>query len=308
MAVYLTSLKHSVALVARDTAEAAALQHDGENKSRLPGVSIQGVKIALPDVAAAFDVVIMAVPSHAMSEAAAAAKVSAPVWISLAKGIRLECLETSCEALEEILPMGTVVASLAGPSHAESVARGLPCALVLSGTPADKLTPIQEAFSSPKVRVYLSSDRRGAELGGALKNVFAVAAGVADALKVGDNAKAALLTRALAEMSRLGVALGGQLETFYGLTGAGDLMATSYGPWSRNRQLGEQVALGVRPEQLIEGGLTAEGFRTSLALRELAQKKSVDAPIVNEVAAILHEGRNPSESMARLMGRPLKKE
>lgn len=308
MAVYLTSLNHTVTLLARDTAEAAALLHDGENKSRLPGVSIKGIKIALPDVTGAFDAVLMGVPSHAMSEAAAAAKISAPVWISLAKGIRLECLETSCEALEEVLPMGTVIASLAGPSHAESVARGLPCALVLSGTPADKLAPIQEAFSSPKVRVYLSADRRGAELGGALKNVFAVAAGVSDALKVGDNAKAALLTRALAEMARLGVALGGQRETFYGLTGVGDLMATCYGPWSRNRQLGEQVALGVRAEQLIEGGLTAEGFRTSLALRSLAQKKGIDVPIINEVAAILHEGRESTESMTRLMGRPLKTE
>ena len=309
MAVYLAKLDHSVTLVARKAAAASAMINSGENHANLPGIPLGRVRVVGPEnIPARADVVLMGIPSHAIAEAAASAKISAPVWMSLAKGVRLDSLTTPCEAMEKVLPAGSIVACLSGPSHAGSVAAGLPCAMVLSGNPVDLLAPLQEAFSSAQLRVYLSSDRRGAELGGALKNVFAVAAGVCDGLEMGDNAKAGLLTRAVAEMARIGTVLGGKTETFFGLTGVGDLMATSYGLWSRNRQLGERVCIGEDPAKLVEEELTAEGYRASLALRALIRRKGVESPILEEVAAILHDGRSPKESMNRLMTRPLKAE
>jgi glycerol-3-phosphate dehydrogenase (NAD(P)+) len=308
MTVYLHRLGHKVTLAARNANEAAKLLHDHENVDRLPGILLDGLDIISPQQIQNSDVMIVAVPSHAVAEAIKDLHASAPIWISLAKGIILETLKTPCELLEEVLPRETLVLTLSGPSHAGSVAAGLPCTMVVSGNQPNKLAEIQEEFSSAQMRLYTSADRRGAELGGALKNVFAVAAGVCDALKIGDNAKAGLMTRAVAEMVRLGVALGGKPETFYGLTGIGDLIATSYGTWSRNRQLGERVCRGEPAEELIEGGFTAEGYRASMALHKLAQTKGLAAPIVDEVMAILYQHRAPQESISRLMNRPLKAE
>lgn len=308
IAVHLRRAGHTVALVARNADEKDQLKKDGESRERLPGVSLREFEIVEPSHAkGVYDAVLVAVPSHAFATAVPEVKVSAPVWISLAKGIILETLQTPCEMLDKLLPAGAQVWALSGPTHAASVAEGLPCGMVLSGA-GDK-TALQDAISKGGLmRVYGSDDRRGAELGGALKNAYAVAAGICDGLALGDNAKAGLLTRALAEMARLGAALGGQAETFFGLTGVGDLMATSYGQWSRNRQLGERVAQGESAHAAVEAGLTAEGYRASKGLLALAEKQGVDAPILKEMVAILYHHKPARQALIDLMTRPLKKE
>lgn len=300
---------HLVTLVTRDAKEKETLKRDGESKERLPGVSLQDFEIWEPrDAQGAFDAVLVAVPSHAFAHAVPHVKAEAPAWISLAKGIILETLQTPCEMLDKLVTHeGVQILSLSGPTHAASVAEGLPCGMVLSGA-GDK-SILQDAFSKGGLmRVYGSDDRRGAELGGALKNAYAVAAGICDGLALGDNAKAGLLTRALAEMARLGVTFGGQAETFFGLTGVGDLMATSYGYWSRNRQLGERVAKGEHAHAVVEAGLTAEGYRASKGLLSLAEQKGVDAPILREVVNILYHSKSPRQALIDLMTRPLGRE
>jgi glycerol-3-phosphate dehydrogenase (NAD(P)+) len=311
MAVYLHRNGHKVTVVCQDEAERSAIVIAGENKARLPGISTQGVEFIISSSAPArADAIFVALPSHVFEVGLRAINVISPAWVSLAKGIVLETLTTPCETLERILKAkkqkGTVWC-LSGPTHAGSVAAGQPCAMVLSGKGNGDI--LQQAVSSPLMRVYTSRDRRGAELGGALKNAFAVAAGISDGLGVGDNAKAGLLTRALAEMARLGVALGGKVKTFFGLTGAGDLMATSYGVWSRNRQLGERVARGEKAAVVAgPGGLTAEGYRASKGLLALARKKRVEAPVLEQLVWVLHEGKPIRAAMQDLMGRRLKKE
>lgn len=307
MAVHLQRAGHTVTLVTRDDKERDYIRQNGES-IRLPGVSLREFQVISPSQASGhFDAIFVGVPSHAFDEAVPQVKVSSPCWISLAKGIVLHTLKTPCEELDQLLPSGAQSWSLAGPTHAASVAQGLPCGMVLTGR-GDK-SILQDALSKGGLmRVYAADDRRGAELGGALKNAYAVAAGICDGLALGDNAKAGLLTRALAEMARLGVALGGQTETFFGLTGVGDLMATSYGYWSRNRQLGERVAKGEVAHAVVEGGLTAEGYRASKGLLALAEKAQVDVPILKEVVAILYHHKSPSQALMDLMTRPLKKE
>lgn len=309
MALHAKRCSHQVHLVCRTPAQRQNLAHDRENKNYLPGFSLDGIQFNTPaDLPTRADIVMVALPSHAYAEGLKNIKISAPVWTSLSKGVMLETLQTPCQTLEKILgtASGVKVLSLSGPTHARSVAEKLPCAMVLSGEGDN--TNLQEALSNSLMRIYASHDRLGAELGGALKNAFAVAAGVCDGLRLGDNAKASLLTRALSEMARLGVALGGHEDTFFGLTGIGDLMATSYGVWSRNRQLGEHVAKGENAQTLVEKGLTAEGFRASKALLALAQQHQIRAPILGEIVAVLHEGLPPLTAMKNLMERPLKKE
>jgi glycerol-3-phosphate dehydrogenase (NAD(P)+) len=256
-----------------------------------------------------FDGVFVAIPSYAFTQALSSVRVQSPIWVSLAKGIILETLKTPCETLEEILKEQKIkgrVFTLSGPTHAGTVASGLPCGMILAGR--GNLHDLQQQLSTPLMRVYTTHDRRGVELCGALKNSYAVAAGICDGLGLGDNAKAGLLTRALHEMSKIGCKLGGSKKTFYGLAGIGDLMATSYGLWSRNRQLGERVAKGEEAQSVIVSGLTAEGYRTSKGLLSLAHKKHIDAPILEQVVAILHTQRDAKTAMSVLMSRPLKKE
>lgn len=308
IALHLQRSGSQVTLLVRDEAQLQLLRHDGQNKVRLPGISLQGLPLqTLAGASCAADAVMVALPSHAFAEVIPSLKIEAPLWVSLAKGIVLETLTTPCETLEKLVPEGCEVLSLSGPTHAGSVASGLPCGMVLAGN--GHLTALQEALSAKgAMRVYTSDDRRGVEHGGALKNAYAVAAGICDGLRLGDNAKAGLLTRALSEMARLGVSLGGQAETFYGLTGVGDLIATSYGQWSRNRQLGEQVAQGGDAATLVKNGLTAEGYRASIGLHQLAQRKAVEAPILGQVVEILYHKKDPKLALLQLMNRPLKSE
>ena len=209
------------------------------------------------------------------------------------------------------------VDALTGPTNAQEVARGLPAAMVLavsgrgqgrflSGIPA---ASVQAAISSGTLRVYTSDDLAGVELGGAIKNVYAIAAGCADGLGLGDNSKAALLTRALAEMVRVGVALGAKSETFYGLSGFGDLVATCHGKWSRNHEFGFGIGKGGRVADLLAHRKTVvEGYPTTESFAGLCEERRIDAPILREVHAILFAEKRPAEALSALMARGLKGE
>ncbi len=211
--------------------------------------------------------------------------------------------------MEESLP-GQLVGCLSGPTFAGEVAEGRPAAMTLA---AKSIAPIvestQEALSGPSMRIYLSDDLNGVELGGCLKNVYAIAAGCCQGLNLGDNAQAALLTRALAEMVRVGKGLGAKAETFYGLSGFGDLVATCYGSWSRNRTFGESIGRGCAASDILAAQKTAvEGYHTSKSFYLLLKEKGIEAPILNQVYRILHEGKPPSEALSDLMSRDLKRE
>jgi glycerol-3-phosphate dehydrogenase (NAD(P)+) len=200
-------------------------------------------------------------------------------------------------------------AVLSGPNLAHEVARRIPAASVVGSAHPELLEPLQRIFSVKGFRSYTSDDVTGIQLGGALKNIYAIAAGVSDGFGMGDNAKAALVTRSLAEMTRLGVALGGHKETFFGLSGVGDLMVTCFSTHSRNRAFGERVGRGEKPEDIIASTrMVAEGVPTARAAWQCARRFGIDAPITAEVFSVLHEGKPPRESLATLLGRPPKPE
>jgi glycerol-3-phosphate dehydrogenase (NAD(P)+) len=229
--------------------------------------------------------------------------------LSLVKGLELRTHKRPSEVISEVLP-GVPVGSLTGPTNAERVAGRLPAAMVMaSKQPESVLRNVQAALSSPMLRVYTSEDLPGAELGGCLKNIYAIAAGCCDGLKLGDNAKAALLTRALSEMLRVGVSLGAQPETFYGLSGFGDLVATCHGSWSRNRKFGERIGAGARAVDLIANRKTVvEGYMSTQAFAGLCAEREIEAPILQQVHTILFEGKSPAAALQALMNRGLKSE
>jgi len=198
---------------------------------------------------------------------------------------------------------------LTGPSHAEEVSRGIPTTVVAAAHDQARARAAQTLFASPTFRVYTNDDVTGCEFGAALKNVVALAAGVCDGLGFGDNTKAALLTRGLVEIARLGVAMGGRRETFFGLTGMGDLIATAISRHSRNRGVGERIGRG-EPLDHILGSMVmvAEGVHTARAARDLGARLGIETPIADQVCAMLFEGRDPRDAVGRLMTRDLKSE
>jgi glycerol-3-phosphate dehydrogenase (NAD(P)+) len=222
----------------------------------------------------------------------------------VAKGIENETGARMSEVIREELKAEVVV--LSGPSHAEEVSRGVPTAVVVAGRDAARA---QRAFMNERFRVYTHDDVTGVELGGALKNVVAIAAGCCDGIGFGDNTKAALCTRGVAEMARLGAALGARPETFFGLSGVGDLIVTAFSRHSRNRSFGERLGKGETPEQIVASTKTvAEGVKTAKSVRQLAQRLNVDLPISREVYAILYEGKPPKQAVRDLMTREAKPE
>jgi glycerol-3-phosphate dehydrogenase (NAD(P)+) len=224
------------------------------------------------------------------------------------KGLELGTLKRPGEMLEEALGDPDPVVFV-GPSHAEEVSRDIPTSIVAASRNAGRAADVQRLFSNPRLRVYTNEDVAGCEYGAALKNVIAIAAGLCDGLGYGDNTKGALLTRGLAEITRLGVAMGGRRETFYGLTGMGDLITTATSRHSRNRHVGERLGRGETLEQVL-GHLVmvAEGVNTARAARDLGRRHEVDLPITEQVCAILFEGRTPRQALDALMTRDLKRE
>lgn len=317
-AVHLSRLGHTVTLVPRRFEHALALASDRENLDYLPGVvlppSLQ-IGHELVPVLMEVEVLLLVCPSQALRETATQVKASLGLAtqlkcvVSLAKGLELGTHLRPSEVIAATLPQ-VPVATLTGPTNAAEFARGLPAAMVLAADRIDGfLETVQAALSGPTLRVYTSADLAGAEFGACLKNIYAIAAGCCDGLKLGDNTRSALLTRALAEMVRVGVALGAKPETFYGLSGFGDLVATCHGDWSRNRTFGQHLGEGAAVATLLAHRKTVvEGYKTTGAFAELCADRGIDAPILREIQRILFEGKRPAEALAALMGRELKRE
>lgn len=318
VAVHLARRQQRAMLVTRRPEHAVTMQLARENHDYLPGIKLPEALAVTSDLHAALldaQVVLIASPSHALREwcqriqPELAAATQAELFISLVKGLEVGTQLRPSAVMGEMLP-GRNVATLTGPTNAEEVARGLPAAMVLAAAePGPFVDRVQAAMSGPTLRLYTSDDLAGAEYGACLKNVYAIAAGFCDGLKLGDNAKASLITRGLSELVRVGEALGAKRETFYGLSGFGDLVATCHGAWSRNREFGEKIGAGHPVAELLAGRRTVvEGHRTTQALAELCAQKGITAPILNEVHAILYHGKKPLEALMTLMTRELKRE
>jgi len=317
-AVHLARAGHHVTLSPRRAEHAAELLSAKENVDYLPGVSLPENLHITADLRPSLrdaEVVLLACPSQALRETCGrlldnvTPQGGISLVLSLVKGLELRSHKRPSEVIAEVLP-GFAVGSLTGPTNAEEVAGRLPAAMVMaSKQPESILRKVQAALSSPMLRVYTSEDLVGAELGGCLKNIYAIAAGCCDGLKLGDNARAALLTRALSEMVRVGVGLGALPETFYGLSGFGDLVATCHGSWSRNRKFGERIGAGARAVDLIANRKTVvEGYMTTQSFAGLCAENGIEAPILQQMHAILFEGKAPSAALQSLMNRGLKSE
>jgi glycerol-3-phosphate dehydrogenase (NAD(P)+) len=285
-----------------------------QNPEYLPGTELPPsvhLTSQLADCAGA-ELIVFVTPSVALREVASLLleKLNNPsaVLMTCTKGIEHGTGMRMSEILEEKFPSNPV-AVLSGPNLAVEVARGLPAATVLGCRDEGIAEALQATLGSSRFRVYTSHEITGIELGGALKNIFAIPAGVSDGFGFGDNSKAALVTRSLAELLRLGVAMGGDARTFQGLSGAGDLIATCFSRHSRNRQLGEQLGMGKSLEEITRGMKTvAEGIPTSRGALECARKLGIETPIIDQVYAVLHEGKSPPQAMQELLGRDQKSE
>jgi len=283
----------------------------GRNERYLPGVALPTDWRTQSDFKKAVggaEGVVLAVPSQAFREVTEKLKGHPGIFVSVTKGIEFETGDTMSRILREIAPADRVVA-LSGPSFAREVALGIPTTIVCACESDGTAKTVQGLFHRPEFRIYRSTDILGVEYGGALKNVIAIAAGVGDGLGYGDNTKAGLVSRALSEMRRLGVACGAQAETFSGLSGLGDLMLTCFSKQSRNRDLGERLGRGETIEAIVASHpKLAEGYPTARSAHRLAQEKKVATPIIDEVHAMLYEAKNPKQAVRDLISRAFKAE
>ena len=294
--------------------EIQMLKEGREQKDKLPGVILPADMEFTTDLASAVegkDMLVLAVPSpYTRSTAAKMAPYvkSGQKIINVAKRIEESTLMTLSEIIEEEIPQAET-AVLSGPSHAEEVGKGIPTTIVVGAKNRQTAEFLQNLFMSPVFRVYISSDVMGIEIGAALKNVVALAAGMADGLGYGDNTKAALITRGIAEIARLGISMGGRIETFYGLTGIGDLIVTCASMHSRNRRAGILIGKGASMEEAMkEVKMVVEGVYSAKAGYALSQKYGVSMPIVEQVNRILFEGMPASDAVKELMLRDKKVE
>ncbi len=265
----------------------------------------------LSEAARACELVVVATPTHGLRQSleglAAHARPTPLLWAC--KGFELETSRLPHEIVAEVLPRWREVGALSGPSFAAEVARGLPAALTVASRDASFARRAAAALHHAPLRIYSSSDVVGVELGGALKNIMAIAAGISDGLGLGANARAAHITRGLAEMARLGVRMGGEPDTFMGLTGLGDLVLTATGDLSRNRTVGKRIAAGIPVQRILaELGHVAEGVSSARAARDLARKHGVDMPITEAVSAVLFEGLPPPTAVEGLLSRETRPE
>lgn len=314
LAVLLHKNGHSVTMWSALEEEIALLQKEYEHKDKLPGVPLPRDMIFTTDLRSAVegrDVLILAVPSPFTRSTAArmAPFVSKGQRIvDVAKGIEESSLYTLSQVVLEEIPQADV-AVMSGPSHAEEVGRGIPTTIVVGAKTKETAEYLQNIFMSEVFRVYISPDMLGIELGAALKNVVALAAGIADGLGYGDNTKAALITRGMTEISRLGMAMGGRFETFFGLTGMGDLIVTCASMHSRNRRAGILIGKGYSMEEAMqEVRMVVEGVYSAKAAMALAEKYQVQLPIIEQVNAILFDGKAASQAVRELMIRDRKLE
>jgi glycerol-3-phosphate dehydrogenase (NAD(P)+) len=287
------------------------IRQTGRNDRFLPDIEVPREVELDSDLARAVtaaECIVVAVPSQPFRQVTRCLASYSGVIASVTKGIEYDTGLTMCGVLAENAPQARC-AALSGPTFAVEVARDIPTAIVAASRDAATAGQVQKLFSRPTFRVYTSTDLLGVELGGALKNVIAIAAGTGDGLGFGDNSKAALVTRAIVEMRRLGVACGAQGDTFTGLSGLGDLMVTCFSKHSRNRGFGERVGRGEQPANIAASLLAvAEGYPTARSAYQLARKHGVVTPIIDEVYAMLYDGKNVARAVRDLMSRDLKAE
>lgn len=303
--------RHHVMLWGRDAGVMQAAQQARENAGYLPGFRFPDSLLLSSDLDAAIahvgsDGLLIVATSLAglrpLATQLQAYKIPNLVW--LCKGFEEKTHLLPHQIVHEILGDAIPAGALSGPSFAQEVARGLPCALAIASDSAALRERVVSVVHGPAIRIYATDDLIGVEVGGAVKNILAIATGIIDGLGLGLNARAALITRGLAEITRLGVALGGRAETFNGLAGMGDLILTCTGDLSRNRKVGLGLAAGKPLTQIVtELGHVAEGVRCAQAVRELAQEHGVDMPIADAVAAVLFDGDTPRDTVKRLLSR-----
>lgn len=304
---------HRVRLWSAHADNAAKLRTTRENTRLLPGVRIPDsiqITAEAAEVAANADIWVTAIPTAYLRDTLARfrslGKADVSV-VSLTKGLEISTFRRPSEIIGEVLNTENV-AVLSGPSHAEEVARGLPTSVVVAANDGGLAMRVQQHFGTDRFRVYTNGDLTGVELAGALKNVIGIAAGICDGLGFGDNAKAALLTRGLVEMTRFGVAHGAEPATFHGLAGMGDLITTCFSPHGRNRRVGYRLGKGESITDVLAGPQIAEGVFTSQSVHERALRSGIDAPIMTGVYQVLHEGKPPLVAVQDLMSRSQKQE
>ncbi|MBE7031280.1 MAG: NAD(P)H-dependent glycerol-3-phosphate dehydrogenase [Ruminococcaceae bacterium] len=293
--------------------ESEALMRDRENKEFLPGVMLNDRVSFTWDISCVADkeLVVLVSPSHTIRTIARSMKPYVKVGtvvVILSKGIEVDTCKTLSEIVAEEIPQCRV-AVMSGPSHAEEVSRGIPTANVAASEDMDAARLVQDTFMCQNFRIYTSTDVLGVEVGGALKNVIALCAGVVDGIGFGDNTKAALMTRGIAEIARLGAKMGAQPQTFYGLSGIGDLIVTCTSMHSRNRRAGILIGQGNSlDDTLRQVHMVVEGVITCKAAHRLAERYNVEMPIVEQAHRVLYEGKNPREAVVELMMRDKKGE
>lgn len=324
LAVLLANKKIKTVLWARDQEFAKQIRKSRENKSYLPGIELPATLEITSDIAKAVlnkEVILFVVPSHGLRKVAKQIAMALSDFtqspnlpyalVSASKGIENRTLLTMTEIMKEVLPsrLSGRLAALSGPSFAQEVASSIPTAITMAASEHRLCTGLQDLFTTETFRVYTSLDLMGVQLGGALKNVMAIASGISDGMGFGTNTRAALITRGLAEMSRLGMRLGANPLTFAGLAGLGDLVLTCTGDLSRNRQVGLKLGQGQSIENILkETNMIAEGVKTTSSAYAMAEKYKVDMPITNQVYKVLYEGLDPKDAVNELLKRPPRQE
>ena len=316
LALVLLSNGHDVTLWGRQQEKIESLRKSRENKYLKGIVLPENLKLESDPATAVGEAefAVLAAPSQYMRETlekfSGFLDPEKCAVIDVAKGIENGSLKRMSEVFEDIFGSSRNYTVLSGPSHAEEVAVNVPTAVVAASRDLCAAETIQQLFMTPSFRVYTTDDITGVELGGSLKNVLAIAAGICDGMEMGDNTKAALMTRGIAEMARLGCALGGRKETFAGLSGVGDLIVTCMSRHSRNRFVGESLGKGKPLEEIRRGmnGSVAEGVRTALSAYQLAEKAGIETPLINAVYEVLYCSRSPKDAVYELMTRSAKQE
>lgn len=302
---------HDIQLWAREHDVVEAIARTGTNEAFLPGSLLPKSVVATSEILdlVGCDIVLNATPTQYVRSTIVDEVVQGAMVVNVAKGIEIGTHLRVSQILEQVAPSMRSFAVLSGPSHAEEVILRMPTTVVCASTDMNVARVVQGAFSTPAFRVYASDDVIGVEICGSLKNVIAIAAGIVDGLGMGDNTKAALITRGLAEIARLGVALGSDQSTFFGLAGLGDLYVTCASRHSRNRSVGEQIGKGASLASILAStNAIAEGVTTTKAALELASSVGIELPITQKVAQILFEGVEPLVAIRELMMRPNKTE
>lgn len=308
--------RHAVVLWGRDAAAIHSAKKSRENAAYLPGFRLPDSLSLSSDFSAAIahvgkdGLLVVATSLAGLRPLAEQLKVHAiPNIVWLCKGFEADTHLLPHQIVREVLGDDIPAGALSGPSFAQEVAQGLPCALAIASDSATLRELVVAAVHGPSIRIYSTDDLIGVEVGGAVKNILAIATGVIDGLKLGLNARAALITRGLVEITRFGVALGGRSETFMGLAGMGDLILTCTGDLSRNRKVGLGLAQGKKLEQIVtELGHVAEGVRCAQAVRALADKHGIDMPITKAVAAVLFDGDSPMDMVDSILARDARNE